>query len=89
MGLVLDILNDIRGQIADTLTNVLSVLSDASCRGEDVVHAIAYCKTPEVERAFREISGTLPIPHLVAIADVCRDNLLFEVEATAMPSGAQ
>lgn len=76
---------DIRGQIRDTLTNVWSVLADASCGGDDVVQAIAYCKTPQVEQAFREVSGGVVIPHLVAIADVCRDDLLFEVEATAMP----
>lgn len=78
-------LGDIQGQIEDTIANVNAVLRNASCEPQDVVSAIAYCKTPQVERVFRNGWGSLLRgPYVVAIADVCRDNLLFEVEATAI-----
>lgn len=77
-------LDDARGQIADTLANVYAVLADAGSGKEDIVQAIVYCKTPQVEQVFRQEFGDVPFPHVVAIADVCRSNLLFEVEATAM-----
>ena len=50
-----------------------------------VVAAIAYCKTPEVEAAWRRIRPDVPWPFVTVLADVCRQDLLFEVEATACP----
>jgi len=55
------------------------------CIDEDVVQVIAYCKTTEVERVFNSLKGTLPWPWITVICDICRDDLLFEIEATAMP----
>ncbi len=76
---------DVLGQIEDTIANVNAVLRNASCGPQDVVSAVAYCKTPQVERTFRHGWGSLLRgPYVVAIADVCRQNLLFEVEATAI-----
>lgn len=78
-------IGDTLGQIEDTVANVRAVLRNASCSMDNIVSAIAYCKTPEVERTFRYACGTLLRgPVLVTVADVCRDNLLFELEATAM-----
>ncbi len=84
-------LGDAAGQIADTLQNVRAVLKDAGCDQDDVVQAMAYCKTPQVEQAFlntiKAEGGSRPwitTQNIVAIADVCRDNLLFEIEATAI-----
>jgi len=73
------------GQIADTMDNVCAVLSDMKCRNEDVVHAIAYCKTPEVEQVWNSVRGKYGWPFITVPADVCREELLFEVEATACP----
>ena len=78
---------DAAGQIADTLACLEAVLADAGCASDDVVQAIVYCKTPHVERVFREQFADFAMPHVLAVADVCRDNLLFEVEATAMARG--
>ena len=78
-------IGDIQGQIEDTIANVNAVLRNASCGPQDVVSAVAYCKTPQVEQVFRHGWGSLLRgPYVVAIADVCRENLLFEVEATAI-----
>jgi hypothetical protein len=56
------------------------------CIDEDVVQVIAYCKTTEVERTFNSsFRDTLPWPWITVICDICREDLLFEIEATAMP----
>ena len=54
------------------------------CGDADVVHSLIYCKTAAIEKLFMEKWGDLPWPKITAITDVCRDNLLFEIEATAM-----
>lgn len=77
------------GQIAMTIDNVRAVLRLMSCTDADVVHAIVYCKTPEVEQIFRSGRHPLPWPHLTAIADVCRPDLLFEIEAAAAPGATR
>jgi enamine deaminase RidA (YjgF/YER057c/UK114 family) len=79
-------LGNIRGQIQDTLENVRCVLQDAGACQEDVVQAIIYCKTREVERVFRSQWEDLRMPYILVRADVCRENLLFEMEVTAMPT---
>lgn len=76
---------DAQGQIEDTIRNVRSVLRDAGACEEDVVQAIVYCKNSDVEQLFRQEWNDLPVPYILTIADVCRENLLFEIEATAMP----
>jgi hypothetical protein len=52
---------------------------------EDVVQAIAYCKTTEEEEIFNTVKNNLPWPWVTMICDICRPELLFEIEATAMP----
>ncbi len=79
---------DARGQIEDTIENVRSVLRDAGACEADIVQAVVYCKDCEVEQIFRREWSDLPIPYILVIADVCRENLLFEIEATAMPHQA-
>jgi enamine deaminase RidA (YjgF/YER057c/UK114 family) len=78
-------LDDPRGQIDDTIRNVRSVLRDAGSGEQDVVQAVVYCKDARVEQLFRREYANLPMPYVLAIADVCRPNLLFEIEVTAMP----
>ncbi|MFZ2149180.1 MAG: Rid family hydrolase [Sedimentisphaerales bacterium] len=78
-------IGDASGQISTTIGNVRAVLSDMNCRDEDVVQMVAYCKTTEVEKIFNDSKGTLNWPWLTAICDICRPDLLFEIEATAMP----
>lgn len=75
---------DIGGQIGDTLDNVRAVLRDFDCSDDQVVQCIAYCKTPEVLEAFRTYPGVPSWPWITLICDVCRPELLFEIEATAI-----
>ncbi len=80
-------IGDPDGQIDDTLAAVQAVLEQAGGTREDIVQAIVYCKTPQVEQAFRRRGCALP--NVLAIADVCRDSLLFEMEITAMPQSGE
>lgn len=78
-------INDASGQINATIENVRAVLKSMNCRDDDVVQVIAYCKSTEVEKIFNTIKDNLPWPWLTVICDICRHDLLFEIEATAMP----
>jgi len=78
--------NDAAGQINTTIENVRAVLRDTHCRDEDVVQVAAYCKTTEVEKIFNEVKDSLAWPWVTVICDICRPELLFEIEATAMPA---
>ncbi len=78
-------IGDASGQISTTIGNVRAVLADMNCKDEDVVQVAAYCKTTEVEKIFNASKGALNWPWLTAICDICRPDLLFEIEATAMP----
>jgi len=75
---------DIARQVQMTLENVAAVLRDSDCDGDDVVQAMVYCATPAVARHFNRVHQPyLPWPCLVMIGDVCRPDLLFELEVTA------
>jgi enamine deaminase RidA (YjgF/YER057c/UK114 family) len=77
-------LGDAPAQIRMTLDCVQAVLADMQCAPRDVVQAIAYCKTPAVAAEFTQrFQSTIPWPWVVVVCDICRDDLLFEVEATA------
>lgn len=73
-------------QIRDTITNVIAVLGDMGCGEADVVQVMAYCKTPDVLNVFNAMLGKPDWPWITMICDVCRDDLLFEIEALAIQS---
>lgn len=78
--------DDIAGQIDMTIENVKAVLRELSVGVDDVVQAMAYCVNSEVQKLFRQRwVGRLPWPWLVMRADICRKDLLFEVEVAACP----
>ena len=78
-------IGDAQRQINTTIENVRAVLRDMNCRDEDVVQVVAYCKTTEVEKIFNGLKGELPWPWVTVICDICRPDLLFEIEAAGMP----
>lgn len=78
-------IGDALGQINTTIENVRAVLKDMSCRDEDVVQVMAYCKTAEVEKILNGVKDKLAWPLVTMICDICRPDLLFEVEAAAIP----
>jgi len=77
-------IGDAEAQIQTSISNVQAVLKEMGCSDNDVVQSTAYCKTREVEQLFCDKWSGLPRPNITAIADVCREELLFEIEATAV-----
>ena len=78
-------IGQIQPQIDDTITHIRALLEQGNCRDDQVLTALVYCKTTEVEQAFLSRYHDLPWPRLTMIGDVCRPELLFEVEVTASP----
>jgi enamine deaminase RidA (YjgF/YER057c/UK114 family) len=78
-------IGDAAGQINATIENVRAVLTEMQAGEKDLVQVIAYCKTTEVEQVFNSIKGNLNWPWITVICDICRPDLLFEIEAAAMP----
>ncbi len=75
--------DDAQAQVETTIENLRAVLRQMNCRDDQVVQAIAYCKTLEVEKLFHDKWADLSWPNMTAIADVCRPELLFEMELIA------
>lgn len=76
---------DALGQINTTIDNVRAVLRDMNAADGDVVQVVAYCKTTDVEKVFNSLKSKYPWPWVTVICDICRPDLLFEIEAAAMP----
>ncbi len=76
-------IGDSQGQINATVENVRAVLKDTQTGDDQVVQAVAYCKTSEVEQIFKGVKPTLTWPTITVICDICRPDLLFEMEVTA------
>lgn len=78
----------VEAQIDDTIAHVRALLDQGGCTDQQVLTSLVYCKTPEIEQVFHDRWGDLPWPRLTMVGDVCRPELLFEVEATASPAYA-
>ena len=77
--------DDPQRQVTDTIQHAQAILAAGGCGDSDVVQAIMYCKTPEVETIVRREWAHLPWPQLIAVCDICRDDLWFETEVAACP----
>jgi len=77
-------IGDPLGQINTTIENVRAVLKDMHCEDKHIMQVVAYCKTAEVENIFNSLKDTPPWPWVTVICDICRPDLLFEIEATAL-----
>jgi enamine deaminase RidA (YjgF/YER057c/UK114 family) len=78
---------NVRKQIVLTMEVVRQVLYSNGFDYSDVTRVTTYFKGPEgasVFRAWREEQGTKDIPLLATQADICRDELLFEIELDAV-----
>lgn len=78
---------DMRQQTRRTLQNVQSLLEHAGGRLDQIEQATAFVKhkkdIPIFEEELRQF-GLTDLPVITTIADVCRDDLLFELDATAI-----
>ena len=78
---------DIRRQIDLTMEVVSAILMSRSCGFADVIRATAYFKSPADAPLFREWcarNGLEEMPVVSAHCDICRDDLLFEIELDAL-----
>jgi len=79
---------DADGQSRETLRAVAAVLAERGAKLGDVVSATVFCKTPEVRSNFLRAldeAGVPELPAIYVVADVCRPELLVEMEAVAVP----
>jgi enamine deaminase RidA (YjgF/YER057c/UK114 family) len=78
---------DFEKQVLYTLEAVQALLEDAGSRLEDVGQATAFLARPGDGRAFARIverSELRDAPLVTTVADICRDDLLFELDAVAV-----
>lgn len=78
---------DFETQTRFTLDAVQALLQGAGASLADVQQATAFLKNPSDGRAFERIVGRAALsalPLVTTVADVCRDELLFEIDATAV-----
>jgi enamine deaminase RidA (YjgF/YER057c/UK114 family) len=78
---------DFDTQTEYTLTAVSSLLEAAGAALPDVRQATAFLKNPCDRRSFERIAdraGLSTVPMVTTVADVCREDLLFEIDATAV-----
>lgn len=77
-------IGDGAAQIACTLDKLEALLETASARLDHVVTANIFVKDPALIELFRKIArerGLSDFPGVAVVADVCRDDLLFEIDA--------
>jgi enamine deaminase RidA (YjgF/YER057c/UK114 family) len=76
--------DDIRAQIGHTLDTIEKLIAQRGARLKDMCAGTVFLKHPEHEAAYREIArkrGLDDLPCLCVVADICREELLFEVDA--------
>lgn len=74
-------------QSLDTLMNIASLLEDQGGSLADVTTGVVYCKNQETYQAYKRALRLLRIPDLPLVcveADVCRHELLIEIELVAV-----
>ncbi len=81
---------DAASQISCTLDKIEALLSTANASLHDIVSACVFVKHPVIAPLFRKEAarrGLEAFPAIVVRADVCRDDLLFEIDAEALTAG--
>ncbi len=83
-------LGDTPGQVELTMRVVEAILDKAGMDFGDIVSSIVYFKDAKEFGLFDEycLQHSLELPHVKVHADVCRDDLLFEIELDAVKSRA-
>jgi enamine deaminase RidA (YjgF/YER057c/UK114 family) len=77
---------DIHGQIECTLHNIEALLAQKNLCLKDICSASVFFKHPHDAEIFYRMAaarGLQDLPAVCVVADVCRDELLFEMDAEA------
>jgi enamine deaminase RidA (YjgF/YER057c/UK114 family) len=78
---------DVRSQIICTLDKVQALLGQEGAGLEDICAATVFVKRSEYADVFREVIADRDLedlPAVCVVADVCREELLFEIDAEAV-----
>jgi enamine deaminase RidA (YjgF/YER057c/UK114 family) len=78
---------DIRSQIDCTLDKIDSLLGQEGAGLADICAATVFIKRPEYAQVFWEVAanrGLVDLPAVCVVADVCREELLFEIDGEAV-----
>jgi enamine deaminase RidA (YjgF/YER057c/UK114 family) len=77
---------DFESQTRRTFETVEALLAGAGAGPTQVRQATAFVKHPSDARAYERLAEGvgLPVPAVAMVADVCRPELLFELDATAV-----
>ncbi len=79
--------NDAAAQVGCTLDKIDVLLGRVGGTVRDIASATVFVKRPAIAKAFAEVCAARGIEHFPAVvvcADVCRDELLFEIDAEAV-----
>ncbi|MEE9601814.1 MAG: RidA family protein, partial [Thermoguttaceae bacterium] len=79
--------DDAEAQCIETLLNIAALLEDHGGGLENICSAVVFCKNQEVFDAYQRVACLLGIPHfptVYVLADVCRSELLVEIEPVAI-----
>ncbi len=79
-------IDNAEAQTFETLMAIAGVLAEAGGRLEHIAMATVFCKNLDAFEAFRRITQALEIaefPAIFTVGDVCRHDLLIEIEAVA------
>jgi enamine deaminase RidA (YjgF/YER057c/UK114 family) len=82
-------LDDPRAQIRRTMDNFKAILSAGGAGLDDLYHAVWYCKRAEYAPVLHEELSAAGWPHFpwaIVEADVCRADLLVEIDGAAVVS---
>jgi enamine deaminase RidA (YjgF/YER057c/UK114 family) len=82
---------DTRAQIERTLDNIETLIAQGHARLSDIASATVFLKYAKDIPIWREIAarrGLEPFPGICVVADVCRDDLLFELDGVALVTRA-
>jgi enamine deaminase RidA (YjgF/YER057c/UK114 family) len=80
-------LDDPAAQVRQTMQVVQAILESCDMDWSDVTRALVYFKRPEDAPLFRQYLENHALPRIPAVVvenDICRDNLLFEMEVDAV-----
>jgi len=78
---------DREAQCLETLLSIAALLEERGGGLKDISSATLFCKDARVYDAFEgatRLLGVPPFPKVAVLADVCRPDLLVEIEAVAL-----
>ena len=77
---------DPKGQIIRTMENIEILLKSAGAEVKDICGATIFVKDPSYASIFKELYHDL-FPGVYVVSDICRDDLLFEIDGEVCITG--